>query len=227
MDQMTSSANCLVRNTWVCGEYLTSRAGEIEGALRQHVLLTVTSVGIGLLIALPAAVLVRRWRPTERWVLGAANVMYTVPSLALFALLVPFTGLTSATVLVGLVLYSLVILIRNTLTGLDSVPDEVTEAAIGMGFGRMRLLLRVELPMAVPAIMAGLRVATVSTIALVTVGAVIDHGGLGNLILDAIGSFFRAEVLTASVLCVLLAIVADLLLVAVERLLVPWRRSLR
>ncbi len=224
---MTPAASCLVRNTWVCGEYLTSRAGEIEAALRQHVLLTVVSVGIGLAIALPAAVLVRRWRTTEKWVLGAANVVYTVPSLALFALLVPFTGLSNATVLVGLVLYSLVILVRNTLAGLDSVPDEVTEAAVGMGFGRMRLLLRVELPMAVPAIMAGLRVATVSTIALVTVGAVIDHGGLGNLIFDAIGSFFRAEVLTASVLCVLLAVVADLLLVGVERLLVPWRRSLR
>jgi osmoprotectant transport system permease protein len=154
-------------------------------------------------------------------------VLYTIPSVALFTLLVPFTGLTSRTVEVGLVLYSLVILVRNTLTGLDGVPADVREAARGMGFGPVRTLLRVDLPLALPTIVAGLRIATVSTIALVTVGAVIGNGGLGNLIADAFSSDFKAEVLTASVLCVALAVVADLLLTAIQYLVTPWRRSPR
>jgi osmoprotectant transport system permease protein len=140
---------------------------------------------------------------------------------------VPFTGLTASTVVVGLVLFTLVILVRNIVAGLESVPADVRDAAVGMGYGPLRILFRVELPVALPAVMAGLRVATVSTVALVTVGAIIDEGGLGNLIYDAIGSDFKAEVATASVLCVLLAIVADLLLLAVQRALTPWRSTAR
>jgi osmoprotectant transport system permease protein len=143
----------------------------------------------------------------------------------MFSLLLPFTGLTRATVIVGLVLYSLTILVRNTIAGLDGVPDDVREAARGMGYGSARMLLQVELPLATPSIMAGLRIATVSTVALATIGAIVGYGGLGNLIYDGLPSLFRAQVLTASVLCVALAVAADLLLLGAQRLLTPWQRQ--
>jgi len=148
-----------------------------------------------------------------------------VPSLALFALLLPFTGLGADTVVIGLVMYSLTILVRNIIAGLDGVDEDVRQAARGMGYGPARMLLTVELPLSLPTVMAGLRVATVSTVALVTVGSLVDAGGLGNLIKDALQSSFHAEALTASVLCVVLAVVADLLLLGVQRLLTPWQRS--
>lgn len=225
MTHLVTASDCLISNAWVCGKYLSTRSDEILAAVRQHVELTATSVGIGFALALPLAVAVHWWSRAEGAVLGLANVAYTIPSLALFALLVPFTGLSGTTVIVGLVLYTLVILVRNTLAGLQTVPEDTREAASGLGYGRIRLLLKVELPLAAPSIFAGLRLATVSTIALVTVGAIIDHGGLGNLIYDAIGSYFKAEVLTASVLCVALAVVADLLLLACQRMLTPWNAA--
>jgi osmoprotectant transport system permease protein len=220
-------ADCLVDNAWVCGKYLTDNRDDILAALRQHVVLTVVSVGLGFLVAALLALLARQWRPVRTPVLALTSILYTIPSLALFAILVPITGLTLTTVEVGLVLYSLVILVRNMLAGLDGVPDDVKEVAYGMGYTRTRVFLRVELPLALPAVMSGLRVATVSTIALATVGGVIDEGGLGNLISDAIRRDFRAEVLAASVLVVALALVADVLLLGLERLLTPWRRASR
>jgi osmoprotectant transport system permease protein len=123
------------------------------------------------------------------------------------------------------VLYSLTILVRNILTGLRSVPDEAREAALGLGYGRYRLLLTVELPLALPALMAGVRIATVSAVSLTTVGAIVGHGGLGNLIYSGMDSYFKAQVLTASVLCVLLAVAADLLLLLAQRALTPWTRA--
>ena len=170
---------------------------------------------------------VRRYRGLAAPLLGAATALYTIPSLALFSLLLPFTGLSATTVVTGLVLYSLTILVRNMLAGLDAVPADVREAARGMGYGEGRLLWRVELPLALPTIMAGLRVATVSTVALVTVGVIVDNGGLGNLIYQGLQSNFRAEVLTASVLCVALAVLADLALLGVQRSLTPWQRGAR
>src|SRR5919206_3133311 len=136
-------------------------------------------------------------------------VVYTIPSLALFAFIFPFTGLSSATVLIGLVAYSLVVLVRNFLAGLQGVPDDVREAARGMGYGPLRLLLQVDLPLALPAFMAGLRIATVSTVALATVGVLVGHGGLGQLIVGGFNAnFYRAEIVTRAGGCVLLAPVA-------------------
>ncbi|MCL9761144.1 ABC transporter permease [Frankia sp. AiPa1] len=186
-----------------------------------------SAVALGLVIAIPLVLFARRYRVTVAWIGGLANVLYTVPSLAFFALLLPATGLSRTTVLIGLVAYTLVVLFRGLLAGLDAVPDDVRESARGMGYGPVRLLLTVEVPLALPAIMAAVRLATVSTIALVTVGAVIGHGGLGNLIYDGLNESFKSEVLTASVLCVALAIVADLLLVIVQWLLTPWRHHRR
>jgi len=217
--------SCLTRNEWLCGEYLTTRSERLSGALVEHVWITVLSVTIGLLIAFPLALLARRYRRLEWLVVGATTALYTIPSLALFALLLPLTALTPTTVVVGLVLYSLTILVRNLLAGLDAVPADVRESAIGMGYGNARLLFRVELPLALPSVMAGLRVATVSTVALTTVGAIVGYGGLGNLLFEAVNTQFRAQVLTASVLCVVLAVVFDLLLVAAQRVLTPWARS--
>jgi osmoprotectant transport system permease protein len=135
------------------------------------------------------------------------------------------TGLTETTVVIGLTAYTLLVLVRNVLAGLQGVPEDVVEAARGMGLGPGRLLLRVQLPLAVPAIVAGLRVATVSTVALVTVGAVVSNGGLGQLIFEGFNNnFYRAEILTATLLCVALAAVADILLLVLERLLTPWAR---
>lgn len=214
--------SCLAENAWICGDYVSTRADDILAASRQHVILTVVSVVLGFLLALPLAVLARRVRGAEGAILSVTTALYTIPSLALFSLLLPFTGLTSTTVVIGLVIYSLTILVRNVLTGLEGVPDDVVEAARGMGYGSGRMLLQVELPLALPAIIAGLRVATVSTVALVTVGAIVGSGGLGNLIYEGLQSFFRAQVLTASVLCVVLAVAADLALLGLQRLLAPW-----
>jgi osmoprotectant transport system permease protein len=219
--------DCLARNTWICGEYLRTRQHEILAALAQHVELTVVSVLIGLLVSLPLALLARRFRRTRPAVLGSATALYTIPSLAMFSLLLPATGLTATTVVIGLVLYSLTILVRNILVGLDGVPASVRDAARGLGYGPARTLLRVELPLAVPAVIAGLRIATVSTIALTTIGAIVGYGGLGNLIYAGLPSLFRAQVLAASVLCVLLALVADGALLGLQRLLTPWQRGAR
>jgi osmoprotectant transport system permease protein len=217
--------NCMVRNDWICGEFLTSRAELLTDALVQHVWITVVSVLIGLVVALPLALLARRYRRLEWMVIGATTALYTIPSLALFALLLPLTGLSPATVVTGLVLYSLTILVRNIIEGLNGVPSDVVEAARGMGYGGGRLLFTVELPLALPSVMAGLRVATVSTVALTTVGAIVNYGGLGNLLLEAVNTQFRPQVLTASVLCVLLAVTFDLLLVGAQRVMTPWTRT--
>ncbi len=220
-----SPRNCLQANDWICGEYVRSRGQELVDATVQHVWITVLSVAIGLLVAFPLALLARQRRGAAGPVLGLTTILYTVPSLAMFALLTPVFGVSAAVVVTGLVLYSLTILVRNILAGLQAVPTEVREAARGMGYGPLRLLFQVELPLALPALMAGLRIATVSTVAMTTIGAVVGFGGLGNLIDSGMQGFFKAEVLTASVLCVLLALIADLLLVGLQRALTPWTRA--
>ncbi|MFH9420404.1 ABC transporter permease [Streptomyces sp. NPDC017529] len=217
--------DCLARNDWICGDYLATRRHILLDAVLQHLHLTVVSVLLGLVIALPLAVAARRWRWAAGLVLGFTTVLYTVPSLAMFSLLLPLYGLSATLVVVGLALYSLTLLVRNILAGLEGVPEEAREAARGMGYGPLRQLLAVELPLALPAAMAGLRIATVSAVALTTVGAIVGHGGLGNLIYAGMNSFFKAQVLTASVLCVVIAVVFDVLLLGLERLLTPWRHA--
>ncbi|MEV6757423.1 ABC transporter permease [Streptomyces sp. NPDC051214] len=219
-----SEENCLVTNDWICGEYVRSRSQELIDATVQHVGITAASVAIGVAVSLPLALLARRWRFLAGPILGVTTVLYTVPSLAMFSLLLPFFGLSASLVVTGLVLYSLTILVRNILAGLQAVPDEARDAAKGMGYGPLRLLWEVELPLALPALLAGVRITTVSTVALTTVGAIVDYGGLGSLILDGLDTTFKAQVLTASALCVVLAVVADLLLLALQRWLTPWTR---
>ncbi|MCU1600558.1 MAG: ABC-type proline/glycine betaine transport system, permease component [Frankiales bacterium] len=197
----------------------------LKTATKEHVQLVLSSVGLGLLISLPLAVLVRGKRRVTGLLLGATGVLYTIPSLALFGLLAPITGLTLKTAVIALTAYSLLILVRNVLSGLDGVSAEVREAARGMGMGRLRMLLTVELPLASPSILAGVRVATVSNVALATVGVVVAHGGLGTVIFRGFRSnFYRAEIMTGTLLCVALAIVAEVLFLGIERLVTPWAR---
>ncbi|MGI8433253.1 MAG: ABC transporter permease [Nocardioidaceae bacterium] len=212
-------------NHWLCGSYLSDRHGELVDATVQHIWITASSVVLGLLVALPLALLARRYARLEAGILGVATGLYTIPSLALFPLVVPFTGLTPLTVIVGLALYSLTILVRNTLEGLRSVPEEVHESAVGLGYSPTRLLLRVELPLALPVMMAGLRIATVSTVALTTVGAIVAYGGLGNLLASGVQENFKAQIFAASVLCVVLALVLDVGLLAAQRAMTPWTRK--
>ncbi|MEU4090923.1 ABC transporter permease [Streptomyces sp. NPDC026673] len=217
--------DCLAANDWICGEYVRTRSHELVEAGVQHLWITLASVTAGILLALPLALIARRWRAAEAPVLAVTTVLYTIPSLALFSLLLPVFGISASVVVTGLTLYSLTILVRNFLAGLDAVPEDAREAARGMGYGPIRLLWEVELPLALPAVMAGVRIATVATVSLTTVGAIVGYGGLGNLIKDGMQSFFKAEVLTASVICVVFALAADLLLLGVQRLLTPWTRA--
>nr|WP_157165215.1 ABC transporter permease [Streptomyces typhae] len=206
---------------------MSTRREILVDAVLQHLELTALSVAVALAIALPLAVLARRWVLAAGPVLALTTVLYTIPSLAMFSLLLPVYGLSSTLVVAGLVLYSLTLLVRNILAGLRAVPEETRQAARGMGYGPIRLLLTVELPLALPAAMAGLRIATVSAVSLATVGAIVGFGGLGNLIYSGMNTYFKAQVLTASVLCVVVAVLADLLLLGVQRLLTPWTRAVR
>ncbi|ROP47041.1 ABC transporter permease [Streptomyces sp. PanSC9] len=219
--------DCLARNEWICGAYVRTRHEVLLDAVLQHLQLTVVSVLLALVVAVPLAVLARRYGWAAGPVLALTTILYTIPSLAMFSLLLPLYGLSAGLVVAGLVLYSLTLLVRNLLAGLRAVPEETRQAARGLGFGPVRLLLTVELPLALPAAMAGLRIATVSAVSLVTVGAIVGFGGLGNLIYSGMNTYFKAQVLTASVLCVVIAVAADLLLLGVQWLITPWARAAR
>ena len=225
--QTAAGPSCYSRltNEWICGQYLQDRQSELVDATVEHICDHGDLRALGVVIAFPLALLARRLPRLESTILGFSTGIYTIPSLALFPLLVPFTGLSPTTVVIGLALYALTILVRAMLEGLRAVPAEVRESATGLGYGPTRLLFQVELPLALPVIMAGLRVATVSTVALTTVGSLVAYGGLGNLIKDGVNTNFRAELFSAAVLCVLLAIVLDVLIVVMQRLLTPWTRG--
>jgi osmoprotectant transport system permease protein len=194
-------------------------------ALMDHVVLTGIAVGVGFGISLLLALAIYRRRSLYGPIAGAAGILYTIPSLALFAFLVPFTGLSLVTAEIGLVSYTLLILIRNIMAGLDSVAPDIREAAEGMGYTRWQRLLRVELPLATPLIVAGLRIATVTTIGLVMVTALIGEGGLGQVMLRGFNFRNFAAVYAGAAVTVGLAIVTDLLLVAVGRIATPWARA--
>ena len=190
----------------------------------QHLYLTLIAVGVGLVIALPLGVYAYRNRRAYGPITWVTGVIYTIPSLALFAFLVPYTGLSTLTAEIGLVGYTLLILVRNTVAGLDAVPSEVKDAARGMGHSPRQQLWTVELPLALPVILAGVRIAAVSTIGLVTVTALIGKGGLGYFILIGLRRFFSTPIVVGAGLCIALAIAADAALLAAQRLLTPWAR---
>ena len=213
-------------DSWVDWQWVGDHLDDIRNAAQTHVVLTVQVVVLGVLIALPLSLAASRRPLLRSIVLGVSSVLYTIPSLAAFALLIPYTGLTSRwTVLIPLVSYTLVVLVRNFVSGLDAVPAEASAAADGMGFSNRQRVLRVELPLALPAIMAGVRLATVSTIGLVTVSAIIGQQSLGLLIRDGLERDFRTLIVVGAGLALLMAVAADLLLSAISRALTPWRRA--
>jgi osmoprotectant transport system permease protein len=209
----------LVRWDWVLGhlDVIAYRLGE-------HIVFTVVAVAVGFLVSFALAMFIT-WRPRANGpVLAGAGIVYTIPSIALFALLIPITGLSFLTAEIALVGYTLLILVRNIVTGLGSIPRDVLEAADGAGFTRWQRLWRVELPIALPVIVAGLRVATVTTIGLVAVTAFLGQGGLGRFIIEGHERFFATPLVVGGSLSVVLAFTADALFVRLERLLTPWRQ---
>jgi osmoprotectant transport system permease protein len=216
-------------NPWFSWQYVRDNYQTILDSIREHVTLTAETVAIAALIAVPLAVIAYWFRSLSGPILAATGVLYTIPSLALLAFIAPAVGPTNpASVLIALVLYALLLIVRNTLTGLNQVPGEAQDAAIGMGYSRLGRLLRVDLPLALPGIITGLRLATVSTVALVTVGAIIGYGGLGDLVLSGFrNNFYKAQIMTGTVLAVALALVLDLLIIVAGRLITPWTRRAR
>jgi len=212
----------LIDWTWV-----SENLDLIGGQLAEHLVLTGIALAVGAAISSGLALLIYRRRWLNAPIVQVTGILYTIPSLALFAFLVPFTGLSLVTAEIGLVSYTLLILIRNIIAGLDGVPADVREAADGMGYGAWGRLWAVELPLALPVIVAGLRVATVTTIGLVTVTALIGQGGLGQLMMTGLlrPGIFETMIYVGAILSVALAVLADVALLAVQRALTPWTRA--
>lgn len=206
-------------------DWVWDHLGDVGDRTWEHIVLTFLAVFIGLLLSFPVGIYAHRHRRVYGPVASAAGILYTIPSLALFAFLVPFYGLSVTTAEIGLVSYTLLILIRNIVAGLNGVPDDAKEAAAGMGYSNRQMLWKVELPLALPVIFAGIRLATVTTIGLVTVTAMIDQGGLGYFIRLGLQRFFSTATILGAVLSIALAVGMDRLLVAFERFLTPWTRK--
>ena len=209
---------------WINWDWLSAHIPYVWAAVLQHITLTLIAIAGGLAISLPLGVLAHRWKALRFPTLTVFGIFYTIPSIAMFALLIPYTGLGSLTAEIPLVGYNVLVLVRNVLVGLDSVPPDVLDAADGMGYRPLARLIQVEFPLALPPILAGLRVATVSTIGIVTITAVIGLGGLGQLILRGLIESFHTPLVVATVLSIVLALVADLVLAGAQRLSIPWAR---
>jgi osmoprotectant transport system permease protein len=219
-------STCIVQNHEFCASWFFANfSSRFLPRVIEHIELTAIAVGVGSVIAFVAAILAyeQDWFETPFSLFSA--FLYTIPSLAFFELMVPITGINRFSAEIALVSYTLLILFRNTLTGLRGVPPATKEAARAMGLTPRQSLTRVELPLALPAIMAGLRIATVTTISLTTVAAYIGAGGLGEPIFDAIQTGFKTEFVAAGALAILLAIIVDVLLVLLERIIAPWGRK--
>jgi osmoprotectant transport system permease protein len=221
-----TGSSCEVNNGWFCPEWVHEHWGDtLQPALVQHIELTAIAVVIGFALAFALALAGFRYRLLDPPIGVLSDFLYTIPSLALFQLLLPVTGISVTTVEIALVSYTLLVLYRNTIEGLRGVPSEVVDVARGSGFTRMQTFTRVELPLALPAILAGLRIATVSTISIATVASFVVAKGLGAPIFTALQQeVFKTEIFAAGGMVVVLALVADGLLVLLQRVLTPWAR---
>lgn len=220
MSPILAQSDQLIDWSWV-----ERNMGQIIDRTWEHLTLTGISVGLGLLVSVGLTIIVLRWRWTYPSITGFTGLLYTIPSLALFALLVPFTGLSDTTAIIALTSYTLFILIRNIVAGIDGVPEAVKEAADGMGYTARARFWKMEVPLALPVIMAGLRIATVTTVGLVTVTAVIGLGGYGYFILRGLNTFFWTQLIVGVVLSVVLATILDLAFIALQRVLSPWAKA--
>lgn len=205
--------------------WISSNLDTIWTQFQEHVILTVIPVSLGFAIAFPMALVAIRWPNLYSPLLGMTGVLFSIPTLALFVVMIPFTGLSRATAIIPLTLYTLLILVRNTVEGLASVPSHVSESAEAMGYKRTRRLFKIELPLAMPVIVAGLRIATVNTIAYVAITSLIGQGGLGRLMLDGFQRQFPTPLIVGLTLAVAFAVATDLGLLSIERALTPWKRA--
>jgi osmoprotectant transport system permease protein len=220
-------SSCVTGDHFFCWGWVKQHWGDtLQPALLLHIRLTAVSVAAGFVIAFALALLAHRLKRTKQPISVAAAIVYTFPSIALFQLLVPFTGLSDTTVDIALTSYTIVILFPNILAGLDSAAPDVLEAARGMGLTPRQVLWRVEVPLALPSIIGGLRIAVVSTIAVATVASLIGENDLGAPIFYAIElpTPFRTEIYSAGALAVGLALACDAALVLIRRSAVPWAR---
>jgi osmoprotectant transport system permease protein len=218
---------CITHLHWFCPSWVRAHWGDIlQPALVQHIELTLIAVGVGFGISFTMALLGFRFRVLDPPLGAFGDILYALPSLSLFVILLPVTGLTWTTIEIPLVAYTLFVLYRNTIAGLKGVPADVLDSARGMGLTRVQTFFKVELPLAAPAIVAGLRIATVSTISIATIAAFLVADGLGKPIFDALEApdIFKTELVAASALVIGLALVADVLLTLLERALTPWSR---
>jgi osmoprotectant transport system permease protein len=213
------------RNPIIRWDYVVDQSDDILAALGQHLELTLISVAVGLAVSAPLAALALRYRWTTSAITGFTGFLYTLPSVALFALLVPVFGLSRVSTVIPLASYTLLILVTNIIAGFRSVPDSVLDAADGMGLTPARRVLSVQLPLALPSIITGLRIATVSTVGLLTVAAIIGQGGLGRLILDGLRRAFWTPMTVGALLSILLALVLDVLILWAGRAATPWARK--
>ncbi len=212
-------------NPWLSWSYVVDYWPELVAAGQEHLILTVGSVVLAVIVAVPLAVLIRRVPVLNGPILGLSGVLYTIPSLALISLLWPIFGLSPWTVIIALATYGLLVVLRNIVVGLQEVPGDVLDAATGMGLTDRQILTRVSLPLALPTILAGIRIATVSTVGMVTIGALVGYGGFGTLILSGFqNNFWHAQIMTATLGCVVLAVFFELLLLMVEKVAAPWTR---
>jgi len=213
------------RNPIIRWDYVVDQSDDILAALGQHLELTLISVALGLAVSAPLAALALRYRWTTSAITGFTGFLYTLPSVALFALLVPVFGLSRTSTVIPLASYTLLILVTNIIAGFRSVPESVLDAADGMGLTPARRVLSVQLPLALPSIITGIRIATVSTVGLLTVAAIIGQGGLGRLILDGLRRAFWTPMTVGALLSILLALALDVLILWAGRAATPWARK--
>jgi osmoprotectant transport system permease protein len=220
------SGSCVRQNKFFCWDWFSAHWSDtFQPALVDHVKLTLIAVAIGFVLSFAMALMAYRHPRFEMPFANVTALFYTIPSIALFQILVPVTGINRLTIEIGLVSYTLLVMFRNTLTGLRGVPPEALDAAQGMGLTRRQTLLRVELPLATPAIIAGVRVATVTTVSLATIAAFITPLGLGAPIFNAIQTGANTDFFAAGALAIILALLADFIIVLAQRLISPWMRA--
>ena len=217
-----TGADCVADNG-ICPDWIADNFDRYVTPFWEHVYLTLVSVAIGFAIAFGLALLAHRWRWLSSPITQVTGILYTLPSVAVFFLLLPITGRGNTTALIALVAYTLLILFRNFMAGFENVPAEARDAGRGMGLTERQLLWGVELPLALPEIMAGLRIAITTTVGLTALVFLAGAGGLGQALFADIN--FRSNVLVAGGLAVLLAVVLDLLTLGVQKLLTPWTRA--
>jgi osmoprotectant transport system permease protein len=220
--ERTGAPDCVQRDG-ICPRWIVDNFDRYTHPFLQQLVLVLVAVAIGFAIAFVLALVAHRHRALVAPITQITGILYTLPSVAVFFLLLPVTGRGFDTALIALVAYTLLIIFRNVITGLDGVPAEARDAGRGMGLTERQLLWRVELPLALPEIMAGLRIAVTTTVGLASLAFLAGAGGLGDAIFN--DRFFRSNVLVAGGLCVLLAVVLDLAVLALQKALTPWTRA--